>query len=257
MDERAGAASNEVIVDSLTLNDLEATDLVQQLERIRQAHGGAPLRVGVGVWTEGQGELLALRPEDPARNRRAGDLQRPDRERLPSPALQRPVPAREDPRVRCFESLAEFIDWLRPGPSSTSPSSPLASSLVFGGPEFVPPSSPGTGNRRHRCRPGGARTACSRNHRPRGLRGDVRLCHFRGALRLSPPWRARAQPSGTGVTPPRRELSGPRPSALAPLTPPPPRLLPRADGGRRRRRPARRGARRSGATPTAGEGAGS
>ena len=41
MDERAGAASNEVIVDSLTLNDLEGTDLVQQLERIRQAHGGA------------------------------------------------------------------------------------------------------------------------------------------------------------------------------------------------------------------------
>ena len=37
MDERAGAASNEVIVDSLALNDLEGTDLVQQLERIRQA----------------------------------------------------------------------------------------------------------------------------------------------------------------------------------------------------------------------------
>src|SRR5271169_5054624 len=36
---------------------------------------------------------------------------------------------------------------------------------------------------------------------------------FLGALRLSPPWRARARPSGTGVTPPRRELSGPRPSA--------------------------------------------
>jgi hypothetical protein len=53
MDDRAGAASNEVIVDSLTLNDFEGTDLVQQLERIRQAHGGAPLRVGVvGVWTE-------------------------------------------------------------------------------------------------------------------------------------------------------------------------------------------------------------
>ena len=97
MDERAGAASNEVIVDSLTLNDLEGTDLVQQLERIRQAHG-APLRVGVvGVWTEAK---------------------------------------------------------------------------VSGG---------------HRCRPGGARTACARDHHPRGLGGDVRICHFRGALRLSPP----------------------------------------------------------------------
>ena len=59
MDERAGAASNEVIVDSLTLNDLEGTDLVQQLERIRQADGGAPLRVGVvGVWTEAKVSFL-------------------------------------------------------------------------------------------------------------------------------------------------------------------------------------------------------
>jgi hypothetical protein len=31
MDERAAATSNEAIVDSLTLNDLENTDLAEQL----------------------------------------------------------------------------------------------------------------------------------------------------------------------------------------------------------------------------------
>ena len=46
-DERAGATSNEVIVDSLTLNDLEGHRPGEQLERTRQAHGGAPRRIGV------------------------------------------------------------------------------------------------------------------------------------------------------------------------------------------------------------------
>ena len=59
MDERAGAAANERIVNSLTLNDLEGTDLAQQLERIRHAHRDDPLRVGVvGVWTEAKVSFL-------------------------------------------------------------------------------------------------------------------------------------------------------------------------------------------------------
>ena len=128
MDERAGAASNEVIVDSLALNDLEGTDLVQQLERIRQAHGGAPLRPAARRYCRGldrgQSELLALRPEDPAGNRRAGDLQRPDRERLPGPALQCAVPAREDPRGALLRvpgrvrRLAPAGDRARPPPAA-------------------------------------------------------------------------------------------------------------------------------------------
>jgi hypothetical protein len=53
MDEGARTAANERIVDSLTLNDLEGTDLAGQLARIKHAHGDEPLRVGVvGVWTE-------------------------------------------------------------------------------------------------------------------------------------------------------------------------------------------------------------
>jgi hypothetical protein len=98
-----------VIGDSLTLNALEGTDLVQQLERIRQAHGGAPLRVGVvGVGTEAKVSFLALRPEDPARNRQAGDLQRPDRERLRAQHLNALSKLEKILGVRCFESLAEF-----------------------------------------------------------------------------------------------------------------------------------------------------
>ena len=220
MDERAGAASNEVIVDSLTLNDLEGTDLFQQLERIRQAHGGAPLHVGVvGVWTEARVSFLLY----DLKTRLGIDelatcsaLTASDSRAQHFNALSQ---LEKILGVRCFESLAEFVGWLRPGTELDLPRQPVGME-------------------------------------PR-LRGDVRICHFRGALRLSPPWRSRAQPSGTGVTPPRRELSGPGRSALAPLTPPPRRLRPRADGGRRRRRPARRGARRSGATPTGGEGAGS
>jgi len=59
MDERAMAAANERIVDSLTLNDLEGTNLARQLGRIRHAHGDEPLRVGVvGVWTEAKVSFL-------------------------------------------------------------------------------------------------------------------------------------------------------------------------------------------------------
>jgi nicotinamidase-related amidase len=59
MDEPALAADNTRIVDSITLNDFEGTDLVEQLDRIREAHGGGPLRVGViGVWTEAKVSFL-------------------------------------------------------------------------------------------------------------------------------------------------------------------------------------------------------
>lgn len=59
MDQRAAAAANARTVDSITLNDFEGTDLVEQLKRIRAAHGGAPLKVGViGVWTEAKVSFL-------------------------------------------------------------------------------------------------------------------------------------------------------------------------------------------------------
>src|SRR5262249_10304309 len=57
--ERGIAAANRHIVDSLTLNDLEGTDLARQLDRIHHAHGDQPLHVGVvGVWTEAKVSFL-------------------------------------------------------------------------------------------------------------------------------------------------------------------------------------------------------
>ena len=58
MDERAGAAANERIVNSLTLNDLEGTDLPNSSSG-SVAHRDDPLRVGVvGVWTEAKVSFL-------------------------------------------------------------------------------------------------------------------------------------------------------------------------------------------------------
>lgn len=47
--------------------------------------------------------------------------------------------------VRCFESLAEFIDWLRPETELDLPQQPVGFDPVFGGPAFVRSSSSGTG----------------------------------------------------------------------------------------------------------------
>ena len=126
MDERAGAASNEVIVDSLTLNDLEGTDLVQQLERIRQAHGGAPLRVGVvGVWTEAKVSFLLY----DLKTRLGIDelatcsaLTASDSRAQHFNALSQ---LEKILGVRCFESLAEFVGWLRPGTELDLPQQPV------------------------------------------------------------------------------------------------------------------------------------
>ena len=116
IDERVMAAPNERTVDSLTLNDLEGTDLAHQLERIRHAHGDEPLRVGVvGVWTEAKVSFLLydLRTRlgidelatcsaltaSASRTQHFNALAQLDR----------------NLGVRCFDSPAEFVDWLRPG----------------------------------------------------------------------------------------------------------------------------------------------
>src|SRR6266516_1424182 len=116
MDERAMAAANERIVDSLTLNDLEGTDLAQQLERIRHTHGDEPLRVGVvGVWTEAKVSFLLY----DLKTRLGIDelatcsaLTASDSRTQHFNALSQ---LEKILGVRCFESLAEFVDWLRPG----------------------------------------------------------------------------------------------------------------------------------------------
>jgi protein-tyrosine phosphatase/nicotinamidase-related amidase/aminoglycoside phosphotransferase (APT) family kinase protein len=116
MDERAAAVANERIVDSLTLNDLEGTDLAQQLERIRHAHGDVPLRVGVvGVWTEAKVSFLLYDLKT-----RLGIDELATCSALTASASRAQhfnalAQLEKILGVRCFDSPAEFADWLRPG----------------------------------------------------------------------------------------------------------------------------------------------
>jgi len=116
MDERAVGTTNERIVDSITLNDFEGTDLAQQLERIRHAHGDAELRVGVvGVWTEAKITFLLY----DLKTRMGIDELATCTSLTASASRTQHFNALSQLEkilgVHCFESLAEFVDWLRPG----------------------------------------------------------------------------------------------------------------------------------------------
>ena len=125
MDERAMAAANERIVDSLTLNDLEGTDLARQLERIRRAHGDEPLRVGVvGVWTEAKVSFLLYDLKT-----RLGIDELATCSALTASASRAQhfnalAQLEKLLGVRCFDSTAEFADWLRPGAELALPHHP-------------------------------------------------------------------------------------------------------------------------------------
>jgi protein-tyrosine phosphatase/nicotinamidase-related amidase/aminoglycoside phosphotransferase (APT) family kinase protein len=125
MDERAMAAANERIVDSLTLNDLEGTDLARQLERIRRAHGDQPLRVGVvGVWTEAKVSFLLYELQT-----RLGIDELATCSALTASASRAQhfnalAQLEKILGVRCFDSPAEFADWLRPGAELALPHHP-------------------------------------------------------------------------------------------------------------------------------------
>ena len=116
MDERVMAAPNERTVDSLTLNDLEGTDLAHQLERIRHAHGDEPLRVGVvGVWTEAKVSFLLY---DLKTRLGIDDLATCSALTASASRTQHFNALAQLDKilgVRCFDSPAEFVDWLRPG----------------------------------------------------------------------------------------------------------------------------------------------
>jgi protein-tyrosine phosphatase/nicotinamidase-related amidase/aminoglycoside phosphotransferase (APT) family kinase protein len=126
MDELAMVAANERIVDSLTLNDLEGTDLAQQLERIRHAHGDKPLRVGVvGVWTEAKVSFLLYDLKT-----RLGIDELATCSALTASASRAQhfnalAQLEKILGVRCFDSPAEFADWLRPGAELRLPYHPL------------------------------------------------------------------------------------------------------------------------------------
>ena len=125
MDEGAMAAANEWIVDSLTLNDLEGTDLARQLGRIRQAHGDERLRAGVvGVWTEAKVSFLLYDLKT-----RLGIDELATCSALTASASRAQhfnalAQLEKILGVRCFDSPAEFADWLRPGAELALPHHP-------------------------------------------------------------------------------------------------------------------------------------
>src|SRR5262249_45107875 len=116
MDEWAEAAANECIVDSITLNDFEGTDLGAQLDRIRREHGGEPLRVGVvGVWTGAKVSFLLYELST-----RLGIDELATCSALTASASRTQhfnALSQLDKilGVSCFDSVADFVDWLRPG----------------------------------------------------------------------------------------------------------------------------------------------
>ncbi len=126
MDERAMAAPNERILDALTLNDVEGTDLTRQLGRIHRAHGDEPLRVGVvGVWTEAKVSFLLYDLKT-----RLGIDELATCSALTASASRAQhfnalAQLEKILGVRCFDSPAEFADWLRPGAKLAIPHQPL------------------------------------------------------------------------------------------------------------------------------------
>ena len=128
--------ANECIVDSITLNDLEGTDLEEQLDRIRREHGGEPLRVGVvGVWTEAKVSFLLYE----LRTRLGIDELATCSALTASASRTQHFNALSQLDkilgVSCFDSLADFVDWLRPGAELDLPRHPLGFEPRIGGGE--------------------------------------------------------------------------------------------------------------------------
>jgi nicotinamidase-related amidase/aminoglycoside phosphotransferase (APT) family kinase protein len=122
MDDRAMAAANEHIVDSLSLNDLAGTDLAQQLGQICHVHGDEPLRIGVvGVWTEAKVSFLLY---DLKTRLGIDDLATCSALTASASRAQHFNAMAQLEKilgVRCFDSAADFADWLRPGAEFSLP----------------------------------------------------------------------------------------------------------------------------------------
>ena len=126
MDEQASAADNAQIVDSITLSDFQGTDLVAKLERIRETHRGESLRVGViGVWTEAKVSFLLY----DLKTRLGIDELATCTALTASASRAQHFNALSQLEkilgVHCFESLAEFVDWLRSGAELDLPEGPV------------------------------------------------------------------------------------------------------------------------------------
>lgn len=109
------ANSNVHVVDSLTLNDFEGTELAALLERTRADAGGA-IRVGViGVWTEAKVTFLLYELKT---RMRIDDLATCSALTASASRAQHFNALGQLERilgVSVFDSIGEFAEWLRPG----------------------------------------------------------------------------------------------------------------------------------------------
>ena len=126
MDDAATWGSNEHLVDSLTLNDLEGTDLRTHLEMIGGSNGASSLRVGViGVWTEAKVSFLLY----DLKTRLGIDELATCSALTASASRSQHFNALSQLEkilgVRCFESLADFVAWLHPGGTLMLPPHPI------------------------------------------------------------------------------------------------------------------------------------
>ena len=136
MDERAEAAPNECIVDSITLNDLEGTDLEAPTRadpaRARRRTAARRCR---RCLDRGEGELPALRAEHATRHRRARDVLALTASASRTQHFNALSQLDKILGVRCFDSLADFVDWLRPGAELDLPLHSLGFEPRIGGSE--------------------------------------------------------------------------------------------------------------------------
>ncbi len=121
LDEIAAERPNQHVVDSLTLNDFEGTDL-EQLMMPWVARGSGELRVGViGVWTEAKVSFLLYELKTRFGIDRLATCSALTASASRAQHFNALSQLERLLGVECFESVAEFADWLRPGARLTLP----------------------------------------------------------------------------------------------------------------------------------------
>jgi protein-tyrosine phosphatase len=115
MDKLAADRPNQHVVDSLTLNDFEGTGLEQLLTPWVE-RGGEELRVGViGVWTDAKVSFLLYELKTRFGIDRLATCSALTASASRAQHFNALSQLERLLGVECFESVAQFADWLRPG----------------------------------------------------------------------------------------------------------------------------------------------
>lgn len=122
LDDGIAGRANERVVDSIALNDFEATTLPGILEELRRRAHPGPLRIAVvGVWTEAKISFLLY----DLKTRLGVDDLATCSALTASASRAQHFNALEQLRrvlgVQCFESVGELATWLNPGSSLELP----------------------------------------------------------------------------------------------------------------------------------------